>query len=355
MSKMGKQLVVDASGQVQVQEFPVPSPTSDQVLVRITTTQMSAGSELNAVRSRLAGRATGATQVGYTAIGRVEAVGSNVTTGVKIGDRVLCGANHCSHWLVTPGLAHAPESIPQQYMLEQAPDDLDDQETAFAVLGDIALHGVRLAQIQLGEAVAVHGLGVIGQLVAQLCRLQGAYPVIGVDLEPARQQLALELGASAVVHAGEEDPVERIRALTPKPLRIRNTLPGLPADAGADVQIHCTSHIGNYPTMLQAAADRGRIILIGAAQGSVEINCHELLRRELTVRGSYETGLMEPHPYWPWSRTRNHHVIWDLIRRGALQVQPLISHTAPYCQAPELYAKMAQGPEGWLSVFYSWE
>jgi threonine dehydrogenase-like Zn-dependent dehydrogenase len=107
--------------------------------------------------------------------------------------------------------------------------------------------------------------------------------------------------------------------------------------------------------MLKAAADRGRIVLIGATAGQVTIESHELLRRELKIMGSYETGISEPHPYWPWSRPRNHYVIWDLIRRGELQVKPLISHLVDYLQVPELYEQMAQGGEGWLGVMFRWD
>ena len=96
-------------------------------------------------------------------------------------------------------------------------------------------------------------------------------------------------------------------------------------------------------------------MLVGATAGQVTLESHELLRRELKVMGSYETGLSEVHPYWPWSRPRNHVVIWDLIRRGALQVEPLISHFVDYRHAPELYAQMAQGGEGWLSVMFRWD
>jgi threonine dehydrogenase-like Zn-dependent dehydrogenase len=352
----GKRAVLQADGRVKIEEYEVLKPGPDQVLVRIHVTQVSAGSEVNGIRQRR-GAPTGnfpSAGLGYTALGTVAEVGSEVT-GWQVGDRVLCGGNHGSHWLVTPRLANSPEGIPQQFMLERLPDDLDDVRASFCVLGDIALHGIRRAQIQIGESVAVHGLGVIGLLAVQLARISGAYPAIGLDMVPARLELAKELGASHTVNVAEHDAVNAIRDLTKSSFRFRGALPGLPPDAGADVQIHATSYIGNYPTMLKAAADRGRIVLIGATAGQVTIESHELLRRELKVMGSYETGMSEPHPYWPWSRPRNHHVIWDLIRRGALQVEPLVSHLVDYRQAPELYEQMAQGGEGWLGVMFRWD
>jgi threonine dehydrogenase-like Zn-dependent dehydrogenase len=353
---IGKRAALQVDGSVKIEEYEVPKPGPDQVLVRISVTQVSAGSEVNSIRQRRGGPKGNFPQagMGYTALGKVMEVGSEVSEW-KVGDRVLCGGNHGTHWLVTPRLAHSPEAVSQQFMLERLPDDLDDASAAFCVLGDIAIHGIRRAQIQIGESVAVHGLGVVGLLAVQLARISGAYPVIGLDMVPARLELAKELGASHVVHVGEQDAVAAIRALTKNPFPFRGALPGLPPDAGANVQIHATSYIGNYPTMLKAAADRGRIVLVGATAGQVTIESHELLRRELKVLGSYETGISEPHPYWPWSRPHNHHVIWDLIRRGALKVEPLISHLVDYREAPALYEQMSQGGEGWLGVMFRWD
>lgn len=353
---IGKRAVLQGNGSVKIEDFEVPKPAPDQVLVRINVTQVSAGSEVNGIRQRRGGPGGNFPQagLGYTALGTIAEVGSEVS-GWQVGERVLCGGNHSTHWLVTPRLANSPEAVPQQFMLERLPDDIDDAKAAFCVLGDIALHGIRRAQIQIGESVAVHGQGVIGLLAVQLARISGAYPVIGLDMVPARLELAKQLGASHTVNITEQDAVATIRDLTKVPFRFKGALPGLPPDAGADVQIHATSFIGNYPTLLKAAADRGRIVLIGATAGQVTIESHELLRRELKVMGSYETGISEPHPYWPWSRPRNHTVIWDLIRRGALQVEPLISHLVDYREAPDLYEQMAKGGEGWLGVMFRWD
>ena len=353
---IGKRATLQADGAVKIEEYEVPQPGPDQVLVRVHVTQVSAGSEVNAIRQRR-GAPSGNfpnAGLGYTALGSVLAVGSAVSEW-QVGDRVLCGGNHASHWLLTPSLAQSPAAIPQQFMIERLPDDLTDEQAAFCVLGDIAIHGIRRAQIQIGESVAVHGLGVIGLLGVQLARISGAYPVIGLDMVPARLELAKQLGASHIVNIAEEDAVTAIRNVTKNPYPYKGALPGLPPDAGADVQIHATSYIGNYPTLLKAAADRGRIVLVGATAGQVTIESHELLRRELKIMGSYQTGMSDPHPYWPWSRPHNHHVIWDLIRRGALQVEPLISHLVDYQQAPALYEQMAQGGEGWLSVMFRWD
>lgn len=351
-------LVLDPAGHVSVESFDVPQPGPNQILVRTHVTQVSAGTEMNGVRRRRNATESERKQfepagLGYTAVGTVEAVGERVT-GYRVGERVICNGNHASHWLVTPISAADGASIPQQYYIDRLPDAVDDLEACFAILGDVAIHGVRLAQLQIGESVAVHGLGAIGLLAVQLSRLSGAHPVVGVDLVESRLALAQELGAAHVVHAGEQDAVAEIRRLTEHGWRWRGALPGLEPGAGADAQFHTTSYIGNYPDMIRAAADRGRIILIGATSGSVPIESQELFRREITIRGSYQTGMIDPHPYWPWSRARNRSIILDLIAREQLRVRPLISHVVPFTEAPALYDTMMDAGAGWLSVFFRW-
>ena len=355
----GNRLVLTPAGQIEIEEFEVPVPASNQLLVRTSLTQVSAGSEMNGIRARR--NASPSEQaafkpagLGYTAIGVVEAAGSEIDQ-VAVGDRVLCSGNHATHWLVTPELEASEVAIPQQYRVQKLPDDLTDVEIAFCVLGDVALHGVRRAQIQLGESAAVHGLGVVGLMALQLCRLVGAHPLIGVDLVEERLNLARQLGASHLVDAGSQDVVEEIHSHTQLPWRWRGALPNMPQGSGAEVQLHCTSYIGNYPTMIKAAADRGRIILVGATSGSIPIESDELFRREIIMTGSYQTGMSDTHPYWPWTRVRNQHVILDLIRRDQLQIEPLVTHVVPYTEAPALFNRMMSGHEGWLSVFFTWD
>jgi threonine dehydrogenase-like Zn-dependent dehydrogenase len=84
------------------------------------------------------------------------------------------------------------------------------------------------------------------------------------------------------------------------------------------------------------------------------VGVDQFLRREVSLVGSYETGMTRPHPYWPWSRARNRAVILDLIARGALNVRPLVTHVVPASQAPDMYDLMHQGTEGWMVINFTW-
>jgi len=342
----GQRIVLETTGKIRIESFELPRPGPRDILVRTRLTQVSAGTEVNAIRARRSGAPLGEVAdlpLGYTSVGTVEAVGPEVT-GLAPGDRVLGDGPQASEHGLLP-----------------VPDEVDDASAAFAILGDVALHAVRRAQIAIGESVAVHGQGVVGLIALRLARLSGAHPLIGVDVVDERLRVSKLYGASHVVNATSQDVAAAIHAATPVPRRFAGVAAaGLEPTSGADVQIDATSRIDVVPQILQAAGDRGRVVIAGATAAwpdpgpTVPLSLDVLLRREISVVGSYETGVAASHPYWPWSRARNHATVIDLIRRGELDVRPLISHVVPYRDAPAIYDMLAAGGEGWLSVAFTW-
>ena len=350
----GQRIILEATGKIRVESFEVPRLGPRDVLVQTRLTQVSAGTEVNAIRARRTGARLGEVAdlpLGYTSVGVVEAVGPEVA-GIAPGDRVLGEGPHASHWLATLG---------SEQGLLRVPDEVDDASAAFAILGDVALHAVRRAQIAIGESVAVHGQGVVGLIALRLAGLSGAHPLIGVDVIDDRLRVSKRFGASHTVNAASQPVAASIHAATPVPHRFAGVAAaGLEPTSGADVQIHATSRLDVVPEIVQAAADRGRIIIAGATAAwpdpgpTVPLSLDVILRREVSVVGSYETGFGMSHPYWPWTRSRNRAMVIDLIRRGELDVRPLISHVVPHTDAPAIYDMLAAGGEGWLSVAFTW-
>jgi threonine dehydrogenase-like Zn-dependent dehydrogenase len=361
----GKRIQLDSAGIVHIIDVPVPEPGANEVLVRTTLSQVSAGTEMNDVRQRRAAapadRAGFANiGLGYTTVGVVERVGANVRDFAP-GDRVLGQGNHGSFWTVPWDQAAVDSGLVNSPFLEKVPDGLEDVEIVFATLGDVALHAVRKGRIQLGDSVAVHGLGQIGLVALQLAKLSGGYPLVGVDPSATRRELATRLGASHTVDALAPDVVAAIHRATTIPFAFKDDQShGLEPGSGADVQIHTTARLEPLNTMFQAAADRGRIVLAGTPSAwpergpRADIAVDEFLRREVSLVGSYETGLTRPHPYWPWSRARNRAVILDLIARRQLDVKPMVSHVVRAAEAPAMYDLMHRGPEGWMVINFLW-
>lgn len=339
MSATGLRLVFRSDRRVELEEYEVPEPGPGQILVRVARSQVSAGTELNFFREHPPAGPLARAQLGYMTVGRVAAVGAGVTDFAP-GDRVLACGRHGNYWLVDP--ASADSDRPDDAYIERLGDGVADDEAGFAILGDVALHGVRRAGLQIDQSVAVFGCGIVGQLTLQFARLAGAHPVVAVDLFDSRLDKARLSGATHTINAAREDPVVALRELT--------------GGRGAEAVFHCAPAPGVLATALAAAAHRGTVVLTASAPGTAEIGLQaELLRHELTIVGVYETGLDRPHAYWPWSRARNRRACLRLLASGELRLGHLITHVAPYAEAQAVFDLLLRGGDGWLGVVFAWD
>ena len=357
MCEIGRRLVKVAGMRVEVETFEVPEPGPGEVLMRVHRSQVSAGSERNGlligekspplIRPDLAGWKFGGEELdfrrftGYTTVGRVLAAGAGMEE-YKPGDRVLASGIHSSHWLTPP-----PSDLPSatsgaKSPLQRIEYDITDEQAASATLGNVAIHGVRRAELEIDKSVAVFGQGVVGQLVTACCRLAGAYPVVAVDLDADRLALAKQSGATHTVDASKENAAEAVRSIT---------------DGGAQSVIHASGSSKTLVDCMEAAGDRGIVVIVSSTTDTVETGLRkELLQKELQVRGSFqEQGLGSPHPYSPWTPNRNRKATMRMIASGDLKVDHLISHVAKPEEADELYQKILAGPKGWMGIFFDWE
>ena len=132
--------------------------------------------------------------LGYSNVGRVVQVGEGVTN-FKVGDRVLSNGAHAE--IV---------SVPQNLCCK-IPREVNNAEASFTVLGSIALQGIRLAKPTFGETFLVIGLGLIGNLTAQLLKANGCN-VIGLELDDERCQLAKSIGINTLKYSSDINPAE---------------------------------------------------------------------------------------------------------------------------------------------------
>jgi 2-desacetyl-2-hydroxyethyl bacteriochlorophyllide A dehydrogenase len=338
-------VVFAGPNQVELETFQVPDPEPQQVVVRTTRTLVSAGTEVKALLNLREGAGTATrypVRPGYSSVGVVESVGAGVEH-VRPGDRVLTMGRHASHTLVDlhpKESAAAGQSAPGY--LQPLPDGVADDDAVFAILGSVALHGMRKVSFQLGESCVVLGQGVVGQLLGQLARAAGAAPVIGIDLVPSRLDLARKAGIHAAIDAGAEDAEAAVQRLT--------------HGHGADVCFEATRSAKNFPTLLRVAALQGRIVVVGSLAGTVEISLYEeIQRKELTIVGAWQPRApVVPHAAFPWSQQRNRQTFLDLVQAGTLRVDHLITRRGRTADAPRLYGEIAAGPGDWLGVLFEW-
>ena len=320
---------------VELETFELPPPGPGEVLVRNARTHVSAGSETNFLRfgpqSYGLPEAAARANIGYMTAGQIVAMGADVK-GFCVGDRVTTGAAHASHSLI---------AVTPTATIDRIPDGVSDDVAGFVALGDVALHGVRRAHLQIDQSVVVFGLGLVGQLVLQFAALSGAHPLIAVDLIDERLRTAQQLGATHTINPNREDVVARVKEIT--------------GGTGAEAVFHCAQAASILQQTMECAADRGTVVLTGSPPGTATIRLkEELLRKELVLTGTYESGLTQSHVYWRWTRQRNRQAFLRLLAEKKLRLDPLLTHIVPAASATNTYRMILEQSEGWLGVVFNW-
>ena len=264
--------------------------------------------------------------LGYSASGVVLATTADISH-VKVGDRVACaGSPHCEVMFVRKNLV-----VP-------IPRNVDSESAAFTTMGSIALQGVRVAELVMGEKVAIVGLGVLGLIAGQLARAAGCR-VLGTDLNPQRQELARKLGFDWV--CGPEDISQIVGEMT--------------GNVGVDAVIVTAGAKSNAPIEMSAeiARKKGRISMVGAV--TMNLPRRPFYYKELQLRlscsygpGRYdaqyeEKGIDYPQAYVPWTEQRNMSCVLDMMDQNKLDIKPLITHQFPIEQGEDAYNLIGGG------------
>jgi predicted dehydrogenase/threonine dehydrogenase-like Zn-dependent dehydrogenase len=287
------------------------------------------------------GQLTAGTPAGYSAAGIVIQTGPGLE-GVRPGDRVACAGAQCAH--------HAEVIRVPRNLMAPIPETVSFDEASTVALGAIAMQGVRRAQPTLGETFVVIGLGVLGQITAQLLRANGCR-VIGIDLDAKRLAFACELGMDTGVRLDDGPDVDQVARLTD--------------GHGADGVIitAATASDAVVSGAFGMCRRKGRVVLVGDV--GLNLNRADMYAKELDFfiscsygPGRYDAGYEEggvdyPLAYVRWTENRNMSEYLRLIEQGRIQVKPLISATYAVEQANEAYTAL-QSPDRPLLVLLSY-
>ena len=259
----------------------------------------------------------------------------------EIGNRVAYGGE---------GTGHGETLLVGEKLAVKVPENVAFEHACFATLGSIALNSVRIASLSLGERVAVMGLGLVGQLVAQLARLQGA-SVIAIDLRQQRVDLARQLGADHGLVASAT---------------IQEQIDSLSDKCGVDCVIIAASAKSSVPCQQAVAIcrDRGRIVDVGA----VELNFpwYEMYLKELQFfmaraygPGSYDPAYEKqsrdyPPAYVRWTENRNMQEFLRLVALERVHLEPLITHKFELEDASRAYQTILDPGSNSLAVVLSY-
>jgi len=328
-------LVFARARQVAIEEWDLPDPGPGEVLVRSRCSLISTGTELSAfggdVRpgSRWAQYVRYPWRPGYSNVGTVAAVGPEVT-GLEVGQRVVSHGGHASLVLQKAGL------------VQPVPDAVSDEDATFCTLGVISLNGVRLARLQVGESVVVCGAGLVGVLATRFARMNGAWPVISLDLAAGRLEFAKAQGATHTLALDAAQAEADVRAITK----------GRMADAVFEV----TGSAKVIPPLMRLPRRLGRVILLGSPRGVTEIDFHdEVHTNGLHVIGAHNsTHTPVETPYNVWTLERDRELFLDLVAAGEVQVSGLITHRFTGDEGPRAFEALWEDRTRLMGAVLDW-
>lgn len=363
------------SGKVFLKDVPAPTVGPKNIAVQVRTSCVSVGTEMAGIKmsglplyrralkqphhakralqlmkdqgvmrvyKQIRGKLDAGMPIGYSAAGVVVAVGSGVE-GFEVGDRVACAG---------AGIANHAEVIDVPVNLAVTiPDGLGFENAATVTLGAIAMQGVRRASPTLGETVVVIGLGILGQITAQLLEANGCR-VIGTDIDEKRIAVALENGMDIGLDPKDGDIVERIIKLTD----------GYGADAVIITAASSSSAI--VAQAFQSCRRKARVVAVGDI--GLDIARSDIYTKELDflISTSYGPGRYDaryeeggedyPIAYVRWTENRNMAEYLRLLATGRISLANMMQEPYDIGQAEQAYAALSGDGEKPLLVILSY-
>ncbi|HEY2596693.1 MAG TPA: bi-domain-containing oxidoreductase [Chloroflexota bacterium] len=277
---------------------------------------------VDAVRSRI----DVAIPLGYSCAGTVLDVGEGVGDTFRVGDRVACaGAGQANHAEIV--------GVPKNLTV-RVPAAVSFEDAAFVTVGAIALQGMRIADVRVGEACVVIGLGLVGQLTVQLLKAAGCR-VFGIDVAPDKVDLATASGADAACLRSDPDLIQRVQAFS--------------HGRGADAILIAAAASSSDPVQIAPSLARDRAVVVAVGMIGMDVPRNAYYEKELQVRlsrsygpGRYdrtyeEQGVDYPPGYVRWTEQRNMEGFLDLVADGRVHPSRLVTHRFPIAEAERAY------------------
>jgi len=324
--------VVIKDGVAELEEFELAELSPSDVRIRTEYSAISPGTELMHIRNNVSH-----VYPGYSGVGIVEAVGSAV-------DHLRPGQRAAVYGVPT----HSEVIVAPKHLTVPVPDNVDPKEAAFAGLGTIAIHALRQADLHFGESLLVVGLGILGQIIAQIGYAASTI-VLATDKLETRSRIATKCMPAAYVGSSE---------LLLKEQLMKHTEGG----QGVDCALICGG--GNDDTLIDQSIgwirDRGRIVIVGVP--NTTFNRNALFYKEADIRisraggpGRYDeiyeqNGIDYPLGYVRWTEGRNLAAYIRLLQEQRITINPMITSTWSLDEIGEAYRGCLEAPGDELGV-----
>jgi L-iditol 2-dehydrogenase len=338
-----KALVLEDYHKLEYKDVPEPRMGAEDVLIQVKACGIC-GSDVHGLDGSTRRRIPPVI-MGHEASGIIAEIGQDVK-GWQPGDRVTfdstiyCGTCHfCRQGAINlcdrrrvlgvscddyrqDGAFAEHVAIPSR-ILYRLPDGLSFERAAMVEALSIAVHAVERTPIALNDSAVVVGAGTIGLLVIQALKVAGCGDITAVDLDPARLELACQLGADEGLNPGELDVVARVLERT--------------AGRGADLSFEVVGITSSLSLAIRCLKRGGSITLVGNLSPATEFPLQTVVTRELTLYGSCASRGEYP-------------ACLDLMARDAVNVDALISAIAPLSEGASWFKRLYDGEPGLLKV-----
>ena len=339
MNLASRHILFTAPNQVELatEEVGDTALERDEVVIRSEVSLISAGTELARLRGEGEGAGAFPSRSGYACIGRIIAAGPG-TTGVAVGDRVFFAGKHAAVQRFRQNQDH------QWGRCYPVPEGLAPEDAVFVCLAQIALVAPWVSAAGPGDTVAVFGLGVIGNLCAQLYQMAGAR-VIGLDPVAARCALARACGLRECLSTAPGSQAEALRAAT--------------GGQGASVTVDAVGHTAVIQAAVAGTRLMGECVMLGTPrvplQGDLTAMLNRVHMEGIALRGAH----MYRFPAMPVRGTTRtvgdaYAMLFAAIADGRLRIAPLRSHLVTPEQAPASYRELGEARDRAWGVVIDW-
>lgn len=326
-NKIMKKIVFKSIKNVVVKDFAIEPLKNDEIRVKHLYSLVSAGTELLS----LTGMMGDVSDIipGYSSVGKI-VDGWEGTAFVK-DQIVLCCGKHTSMMDYSKEFA-AKVFIP-----------LDEQyakQATFLPLGKVALHGLQSTDNKPGQWIVVFGLGIVGNLSAQLAKLYSGGRVLAIDPIKKRREIAEKLGIKTL-DPMNDNIIEAVKDIT---------------GGGADIVIETSGHPEALNKALQIAAYKGKISVVAGHYGKREVDLKtDFQNKELSIIGARRVDLLTQATHYDKLTVLEYYKhIYELITNGDIIVDPLITHCINVDKGPEMYERLLNKDEDVLGVVFDW-
>ena len=312
---------------VVIEEAPMPEPGPGEVRVKAVRSLISRGSEMGGRYTRE--HAVNPESMGYSLAGIVDAVGEGLDH-YTVGDRVVASAPH-AQYVVRPARVSSPQE--QARVIPMLPTVSFDQAPYYPLAAG-AVSWVDIENIQPYDTVVILGQGLVGSLLMQVAKANGRGRIITVDALDSRCALSEELGADAVINAGDEDPVRAVRKLT--------------NGVGAHIVVYAVGGPAGpkaFDQGLDMLAVGGLLHLIGLYEDQLLPLTSGKIQRRRLLGGYYGQGI----PAGVSLRAI------QLLGSGIIQTEKMTTHRFPYTEAAAAFDLLYNRMDEALGVLLDWE